>query len=148
MSAANPYHLLGLPVDADNETITRRGQELADLADSDAERDRYVRAVRELIGDPVTRRLHQIREVPGAAYRDEQWSDFDRRHRRNPAAAGKPAGGAGLRAADFDLVAIIDGLLDDLLEAPDVDLAAGIRNAPVKPRPAPPPPEVADVLFG
>jgi hypothetical protein len=144
----NPFHVLGLPVDADNETIARRGQELSDLAESDTDRERYGRAVRELIGDPGARRLHELLEAPGAAYRDERWAEFDRRHRRNPANLDALAGCGPLRTADFDLSAIIRRLLDELLVPPAVDLAAGVRSAPVPPDPGPPPLEVSDVLFG
>ncbi|MFI6516489.1 hypothetical protein ACIBF1_13100 [Spirillospora sp. NPDC050679] len=145
----NPFHVLGLPPDADREEIVRRGRELSDLAGTEAERDLCGWAMRELIGDPETRRLHELLEAPGARYRDEEWADFALRHRRNPAnvkalkqAAGEP------RATDFDLPAIFDLVLDGLLEPPDVDLAAGARHAPQPPGPGAPPLEVTDVLFG
>lgn len=148
MTSLNPFHVLGLPLEADNETITRRGQELSDTADTDEERQRFGWAVRELIGDAATRRLHELREAPGAAYRDEQWADFDRRHRRNPANLDALAEGGTLSAADFDLGAILDQLLDALLTPPAVDLAAGVRHAPLPPELGSPPLEVTDVLFG
>lgn len=144
----NPFHVLGLPFNADRETIAQRGQELADLAETDAERERCGWAMRELIGDRATRQLHELCEAPGAAYRDEQWADFDRRYRRNPVNADALAGAGALRATDFDLVAILDLLLDGLLTPPAVDVAAAVRNAPAAPELGLPLLEVTDVLFG
>ncbi|TDB91402.1 hypothetical protein E1264_01875 [Actinomadura sp. KC216] len=145
----NPFHILGLPADATPETITQRGRELSDLAASEEERSLCGWAMRELIGAPETRLVHLLTEAPGAAYRDEEWQDFARRHRRNPANVKALKESAGtLRDTDVDLAAVLDLILDWLLAPPEVDLIEGVRNAPLPPTPGAPPLEVTDVLFG
>ncbi|GAA1557041.1 hypothetical protein GCM10009678_45070 [Actinomadura kijaniata] len=145
----NPFHVLGLSPDADRDTVVARGRELSDLADTEERRALCGWAVRELLGSPGTRRVHELLEVPGAAYRDEEWEDFARRHRRRPAnTKALKRAAEELRTADFDLAAILGLVLDGLLEPPPVDLAEGVRAAPVPPGPGDPPLEVTDVLFG
>ncbi|WP_147339335.1 hypothetical protein [Actinomadura spongiicola] len=145
----NPFHVLGLPTDADRETIARRGRELSDLAATEEERTLCGWAMRELIGAPGVRLVHALTEAPGAAYRDEEWRDFARRHRRNPANVKALKESAGtLRDTDIDLPAVLDLILDWLLTPPTVDVAEALRHAPLPPGPGAPPLEVTDVLFG
>ncbi|MBT2207928.1 MULTISPECIES: hypothetical protein [Actinomadura] len=144
----NPFHALGLPVDADRELIVERGQEMADLATSDEERDVYRWAVGELIHDEAARRVHAILEVPGTDYDDDRWARFERRHRASPVdpaalrAAGRPS------PEVFDIPQIIDVVLDWMLTPPEVDVDEAVRHVPVRPRLDEPPLEVSDVLFG
>lgn len=148
MVIENPFHLLGVSADASPKEITRRGRELSNTAETDAERQRYNRAVRELVSDPDAHRRHELLEAPGAGYRDDEWARFGRRYRRNPANLEALAAAGPLRAADFDAAAIIALLVDALLVAPSVDLATGVRDAPYAPELGDSPVEVPDVLFG
>jgi hypothetical protein len=143
----NPFHVLGLPVDADRETIVERGQEWSDLAETDADRDLYQWAVGELIHDASSRRMHELLEAPGAAYRDDRRARFGRRHRRNPADLRALRAGGTPRAGDFDLAGVIGVLLDWSLAPPAVDAAEAVRGVPVSPELGDAPLEVADVLF-
>ncbi|MBO2445703.1 hypothetical protein J4573_01230 [Actinomadura barringtoniae] len=144
----NPFHVLGLPADADRESIVERGQELSDLAETDADRDLYQWAVGELVHDASARRMHELLEAPGADYRDERWARFGRRYRRNPADLRALREDGTLRAADFDLSAVIGVLLDWSLDPPTVNSVAAVQGVPVSPELGDPPLEVADVLFG
>lgn len=148
MTNVNPFHALGLPTDADNDSINKRGKELAELAESEELRQLYGQAARELLRDPLARRLHEVLEAPKAAYRDEMWEDFERQHKRNPANLDTLRDAGPLRASDIDLAAVIDRILDEWLAVPDVDVIACVRNAPVAPGVGRVPLEVADVLFG
>lgn len=146
---ANPYHLLGLPTDADPGTIVERAEELCTIAESDAERAGFNKARQELIRDPLSRARYALLEIPGTEYRDEDWADFDRRYRRAPVnTRALREQGRPLRTADFDLGAILDLLLDDLLTEPEPDITPGLQNPPVRPGLGPVPLEVRDVLFG
>jgi hypothetical protein len=73
-------------------------------------------------------------EVPGTDYEQAQWKRFERKYRRNPVnlqalseSISPPSVG------DFDLPALIDILLDGLLDVPE---------------PGPLPVEVRDVILG
>jgi hypothetical protein len=149
MSDQNPFHLLGLPVSASTETIVERAEELCTIAQSDAERAAFNDARLELIREPLSRARHALLEMPGTDYRDEQWSDFERRYRRPPVNARElRARGRPLTADDFDLGAILDLLLDGLLTLEPLDVTPGLQDPPVRPGPGPVPLEVRDVLFG
>ncbi|WP_242909479.1 hypothetical protein [Actinomadura terrae] len=148
MPGVNPFHVLGLPVDADRELIVERGQELADLAATDEERGRIQWAVGELIHDEAVRRVHAILEVPGTDYDDGRWARFQRRHRGNPVDL-KTLGAVGPPSPEvFDIPQIIDVVLDWRLTPPEVDVDEAVRHVPVRPRLDEPPLEVSDVLFG
>lgn len=145
----NPFHVLGLPRNANDKEVVLRGDELG-LTEEPGEAQDLVRwAVRELTVHPATRRVHELLEVPGTDYRDERWARFERLNRRSPVdlvalAAGSPP----LRASDFDLGAVIGLLLDELLSPPVVDLRPAAAGPPVPRTDGPPPMEVHDVVFG
>lgn len=149
VSARNPFHELGLPLDASADDVVSQGDERVDLADSDEERRDARRAVRELNTHPRDRARHELLEVPGTDYGNTDWDRFAHRNRRNPIdPAALAASGEPLRVSDFDLRAVLGLLLDDLLAPPDVDIEPAVRAAPRPLELGPPPLEVRDVIFG
>jgi hypothetical protein len=145
----NPFHVLGLPVDATETEIVHRGQELVELAETAEETQLARWAIQELSTHPATRRVHELLEVPDPQYRQEEWERFERRNRRNPVDLDALAEGSPpLRTKDFDLRAILGLLLDDVLSPPPVDLRPAVENPPVPPAAGAPPIEVNDVVFG
>lgn len=147
-ASANPFHVLGLPITATETEVVRRGQELCALADGDEE-VRIRSAMGELTTHPLTRRRHELLEVPGADYRQEQWERFTRLNRKAPVTAETLADGSTpLRAQDFDLAAVLTLLLDDLLAPSAVDVRPAFEHSPVAPAPGAPPVEANDVIFG
>lgn len=145
----NPFHELGLPVDASDADVVSRGQERVELAATDEEAQDARRAMQELTTHPRERARHRLLEVPGTDYRDDSWERFARRNRRNPVDLNALAADARpLRVADFDLRGVVGLLLDDLLTPPTVDIGPAVRNAPEPPAFGPPPIEVNDVIFG
>lgn len=109
----NPFHLLGLPVDASNEQIVERAEELVQMARDNEERDLYVWAKGELITHPRTRGRHEGTEPRHTDYeRGWRWEDFVRQYRRAPI---KPE-------------ALINGAADQPLEPTDFDLTAALRT--------------------
>jgi hypothetical protein len=148
-SKPNPYHVLRLAPGASSEEIVARAEELFALAQSETDRSLCKWARQELLRDPSARRRYGLLEVPGAAYRDEEWARFGRMFRRNPADIGTLADQAGPPSTtDFDLVAILGQLLDCLLAPPDADVEAALRHPPVPPGYGTSPLGVDDVLFG
>jgi hypothetical protein len=145
----NPFHELGLSVDASDADVVSRGQERVELAATDEEAQDARRAVQELTTHPRERARHELLEVPGTDYRDDAWERFAQRNRKNPVDLQALAAGAQpLRVADFDLRGVVGLLLDDLLTPPSVDIGPAVRNAPEPPAFGPPPIEVNDVIFG
>jgi hypothetical protein len=143
----NPFHVLGLPIDASEADIVARGEELCQVAD-EAELPAIREAVTDLITHPAARRLHELLEVPGAQYRDDEWAIFAKSHKKPPVDLDTLANAARpLTAANFDLSAIVALVLDGMLSPPTVDLRA-LLHAPVPPGPGGPPVEVSNVLFG
>lgn len=144
----NPFHVLGLPTSADEAKIVERVEELhhelsaADLVAAQA-------AKTALLTDPAVRRLHELLEVPGARYGDEEWDTFVRRNGRLPVDAETLlAGSRPPMPGDFDLAAIAGLLAAALLDPLPVDPGPALREPPCRPGPGGPPLEVADVLFG
>lgn len=145
----NPFHELGIPVDASDADVVSRGQERVELADSDEAAQDARRAMQELTTHPRERARHELLEVPDTDYRNTAWKRFAQRNRKYPVNPQALADGAQpLRVADFNLRGVVGLLLDDLLTPPDVDLGAAVRNAPEPPAYGPPPMEVRDVIFG
>lgn len=142
----NPFMILELPTVAGKAAIAARAQELSEV---DGEARLLVRwAVDQLLTSASARLRHELAEVPGAIYRDPEWLTFERRHRRRPpdaaalAAASPPPG-----LADVDLQALLDLLLEGLLELPLPDLEPALRAAPFAPGCGDSPLEVNDVIF-
>jgi len=145
----NPFHVLGLPVDATNAQIVERAEELVQTCHDAAERDLVVWAKGELITHPLVRARHERTEPGRTDYeREQRWEDFVHDHRRGPVSARTLAVGAPLRTEDFDLAAVVRILTrwsaDAELEAVDPLLcplpateADGVTRL-----------EVRDVLFG
>jgi hypothetical protein len=145
----NPFHELGLAVDASDADVVNRGQERIELAATDDEAQDARRAMQELTTHPRERARHELLEAPGTDYRDNAWDRFARRNRKNPVdLRALTAGAQPLRVADFDLGGVIGLLLDDLLTPPSVDIGPAVLGAPEPPAFGPPPIEVNDVIFG
>ncbi|MEV6591033.1 hypothetical protein [Streptomyces acidicola] len=145
----NPFHVLELPVTADDRAVVERGRELALVADTDEERALAEWAVAVLTGRPETRRLHEVLEVPGTDYRRERGEEFARLARRSPVDPEALAGGVEPPGPDdFDVPAAVHLLLENLLTPPIVDVGPALTDAPVPFRLGTPPLRVSDVLFG
>jgi hypothetical protein len=130
----NPFAVLGLPTSASPQDIAERAQELDALAESDSQRQLYRWARERIITHPRTRLEYEVFEVPGTDYEQAQWKQFERKYRRNPVnlqalseSVSPPSVG------DFDLPALIDILLDGLLDV--------LESGPL-------PVEVRDVVLG
>lgn len=148
-ASPNPFHVLGLPTTATETEVVQRGQELCALADSDEEVLRVRSAMEQLTTEPLTRRRHELLEVPGADYRQEKRERFAQLYRKAPVTAETLTDGSPpLRAKDFDLAAVLTLLLDDLLAPSAVDVRPAIEHSPVAPAPGAPPLETTDVIFG
>lgn len=145
----NPFHELGIPVDASDADVVSRGHEWIETADTEEAAQDARRAMRELTTHPRERALHELLEMPDTDYRNTAWEQFARRHRKNPVDPRALVDGAQpLRVADFDLRGVLALLLDDLLTPPAVDIGPAVWNAPEPPVFGPPPIEVGDVIFG
>ncbi|MEU4526076.1 hypothetical protein AB0F52_46075 [Amycolatopsis sp. NPDC024027] len=141
----NPFHVLRLPREATAAEVGRRENDLC-LRGEDGQLLRWARE--ELTVHPAVRRVHELLEVPGTDYRDEQGRKFGRPDRPRPVdLAALAAGSPPLRASDFDLGAVVGLLLDELLSPPVADLRPAAAP-PVPPTDGPPPMEVHDVVFG
>ncbi|MEV2217807.1 hypothetical protein AB0H86_41355 [Streptomyces sp. NPDC050997] len=139
----NPYHVLGLPVDADQQTVVEHGEDGIKTG-SDEERDLYDWAMRELIGHPHTRLRHALTEPPRTDYRDARWRRFARPYRTAPVDLGAP----GLVPDDFDVAEIVRQVVRELLR-PLPDGAHAVLEDPSPAADDPEPElEVHDVLFG
>lgn len=141
----NPFWILRLPVDAGVEQIVAHGQELGETGD-EAQRALAAWAVDVLTTHPRTRALYELFEMPDTDY-DDAWQRFARRHRRNPALSRVVGEPSSSRDA-FDLVALVDALVEDLERVPEPDIALALAGPPVMPGVGPGPLEVWDVLFG
>lgn len=145
----NPFHILGLPIDASDEAIVRRGQSLINTAQSDEQRQLYRWAIDELTLHPLTRLEHALYEFPETAYRDTQWEAFIKKHKRQPAKPDTSVPSAApLTLADVDMAALLDEVLAALLDVPLVDLEQARKHAPFSMQSLPLPLEVRDVIFG
>jgi hypothetical protein len=146
--ALNPFHVLGLAVSADTESIVERGEELIDTGTP--EEGKLVHdAKSELLRRADTRVLHELLEVPGADYRNDTWERFVTAHRAVPVDAAELAALTGaVRAEDFDLPELIRLFLERHLRPPEPDIAPALREAPEPAELDRQPLEVRDVLFG
>jgi hypothetical protein len=146
--ALNPFHVLGLTVSADTETIVERGEELIDTGTP--EEGKLVHdAKSELLRRADTRALHELLEVPGADYRNDGWERFVTAHRAVPVDADALAALTGaVGAEDFDLPELIRLFLEHRLEPPEADITSALREAPEAPELDRRPLGVRDVLFG
>ena len=145
----NPFHELGLPVDATNAQIVERAEELVQTCRDDAERDRIVRAKDELITHPLTRAKHERTEPARTDYpREERWADFVHGNRRAPVAARALTDGAALSAADFDLASAVRVLTRWSVDADFADAGPLPLELPSTEADGVALVEVRDVLFG
>jgi hypothetical protein len=152
----NPFHVLGLPTDADAGTVVRTSQDLAKTRTSREERALAEWAEAELTGRPETRLRHELLEPPGADYLTERWDDFSRRYGAGALPRGAlNAADTTLRTADFDLAAVLRQLVEAELAPPAapgppvVDVRPALEHPPAPfDLPDEPPLEVRDVLFG
>jgi len=145
----NPFRVLGLPTSADTSDVTERGQELVELAETEQEELRYRWAMEQLITNASTRSEYEIFEVPDADYDRDDWDRFCRSYQRNPVKIKEVVEQQQPPAPeDFDVSALIDLVLEALLEMPQADLKAAVDNSPFEPGIGPLPLEVRDVVFG
>lgn len=145
----NPFHELGLRVDATNAQIVERAEELVQTCRDQAERDRIIRAKEELITHPLTRAKHERTEPARTDYEvDERWADFVHDHRRAPIPRGGLAEGPALSAADVDLRTAIRNLTRWAADAELEEVLPLLRALPTAEFGGPTLVEVRDVLFG
>lgn len=144
----NPFLLLGLPTTATRQEIVERGQELCDLADSESARGLYRWALEQLITNPQRRLEYELFELPDAVYENAEWERFCRIHSRLPNRPDPGGGAAPPTVADVDLGALMDLVLEDMLQWPEPDPSQAAAFPPFDPGPGPPPLEITDVLFG
>ncbi|MFD8566501.1 hypothetical protein [Streptomyces sp. NPDC059639] len=138
----NPFHVLGLPSDADEQSIVERAEDGIRTAGSEQERALYDWAMRELIGHPRTRQRHALTEPPGTGYRDRAWDAFVRRHRTNPADLRRHR----LTPDAFDLPSAVRRVVREL-HRPVPDAARAALEHPATDAPGSEL-EARDVLFG
>lgn len=145
----NPFHELGLRVDATDAEIVERAEELGQMGRDAAERDRIVRAKEELITHPLTRAKHERAEPARTAYeQDERWADFVQDHQRAPIPVRGVAAGATLAAADLDPRAAVRVLTRWALDAELDDVRPELRALPAGESGGVTLVELRDVLFG
>jgi hypothetical protein len=144
----NPFSVLRISTDACAEDIVARGQELSDLADDDEQRLLVRWAVEALITHPHARAMYELFEMPATSYDEEAWARFARRHRRNPITLPANSDEEAAPVEAFDLVALIDALLDDLARVPEPHPAPALVARPTRPDLGPPTVGVWDVIFG
>jgi hypothetical protein len=145
----NPFHELGLPVDASPADVVRQGRERVELAATEEEAQNARWAMQELNRHPHHRARYELLEMPDTDYGDDAWERFARRNRKNPVDLDALVGDTRrLRSADFDLHAVLGLLLDDLLTPPAPNVEPAVRKPPDTPTVGPPPLEVRDVIFG
>lgn len=142
----NPFHVLGLPVDATEADIVERAEEGIQTAPTAQDRELYDWAMRELIRNPRTRLRYELTEPPGTDYRDRRWAFFARTHRTYPAGLG----GQNLSPEDFEVPRALRRTVRALAQAPLTDTGDALRTAPQAARVHDQEPEleVRDVLFG
>jgi hypothetical protein len=144
----NPFQVLGLPTTATKAEIVTRGEELC--ATSEPDEQLLCRwAIEQLITHPFTRLEYELAEVPDTHYEDEAWNAFMRKHKRNPMKrANNIEEVAPLCLADFNLTALLQLVLEDLLIVPEVNVTSASLDSPFLPDHNAPPLEVQDVIFG
>jgi hypothetical protein len=145
----NPFHVLGLTIDAAAADVVHRGRELTQLAETDEDVQLIRWAIQELSTHPLTRVRHELLEVPDTEYREDDWDRFEQQNRKLPVDLDAlTAGAEPLRTTDFDLRAVVGLLLDELLSPQATNIRPAVENAPVTPVLGAPPIEVNDVIFG
>jgi hypothetical protein len=161
----NPFHVLGVPVDASRAQIVARAEELARISAADEDRALIAWAERELTTDPVLRARYERTEPRNTDYpRQQRWADFVRDFTRNPVTtqsladdgsgqgvAGDGAGaggGAQLRAEDVDLPAAVRILIRQAADAGLDSLDPLFRTMPANDADGVSRLEIRDVLFG
>ncbi|MFF1360294.1 hypothetical protein [Streptomyces sp. NPDC058297] len=142
----NPFHVLGLPVDATKAHIVERAEEGIQTASTAQDRDLYNWAMRELILNRRDRLRYEVTEPPGTDYRDRRWDAFARAHRTYP----EDLGGQNLRPEDFDLPQALRRTVRALATAPVAGTGDALRTTPAAAHAQDEEPEleVRDVLFG
>jgi hypothetical protein len=157
----NPFHVLGLPVDASREQIVARAEELARSSAGDEDRALIAWADRELTTDPVLRARYERTEPRNTDYpRQQRWEDFVRDFTRNPVTTQSLAdegsgqgvagdgGGAQLRAEDVDLPAAVRILIRQAADAGLDSLDPLFQTMPANDADGVSRLEIRDVLFG
>jgi hypothetical protein len=158
----NPFHVLGVSVDASREEIIARAAELAGTCGSGEERTLVAWAENELTTDPLLRARYERTEPRGTDYgRRQRFEDFVREYTPNPVTAarltGEEAGKAGeedgdgaglLRAEDVDLPAAVRILIREAADAGLDALDPLFQTLPVNDDDGVSRLEIRDVLFG
>ncbi|MBR7825742.1 hypothetical protein KDK95_05440 [Actinospica sp. MGRD01-02] len=157
----NPFHVLGVSVDASREEIIARAAELARTCGGDEERTLVAWAEHELTTDPILRARYERTEPRGTDYgRQQRFEDFVREYAPNPVTAarltgdeaGRPGAGDGdgsrLRAADVDLPAAVRILIREAADAGLDALDPLFQTLPATDDDGVSRLEIRDVLFG
>ena len=160
----NPFHVLGVPMDASREEIAARADDLARISGSEEDRRLIAWAKGELTADPVLRARYERTEPRGTDYpRQQRWERFVGDFTGNPVtarslAAGSDgdnegdgadeADGARLRAEDVDLPAAARILIREAADAGLDALDPLFRTLPVSDADGVSRLEIRDVLFG
>lgn len=157
----NPFHVLGVSVDASREEIVARADELARASGSDEERTLVAWAEHELTADPLLRARYERTEPRGTDYgRQRRFEDFVRDFTPNPVTAaaladddaGRPGTGEGdgsrLRAEDVDLPAAVRILIREAADAGFDALDPLFQTLPATDADGVSRLEIRDVLFG
>ncbi len=146
-SSISAFCALALPVDATDAAIVERDQQLSGRKPDAAERYRDARE--QLLERRRDRLRHELIEVPGAVYPDDEWEQFCRKFERNPVSVARFTQGTGTPdVADFDWAAFLRLAIEERISASTADLAPAIHQPPFPPGYGPPPLEVYDVIFG
>jgi hypothetical protein len=145
---SNPYQILGLPVDAPDEQIVERSEEIVKSALSDKERNDGAWARTELTVSPRTRLRHEVTEPQRTNYeREQRWEDFVRRYRRRPVDE-RTLSDVQLRPDDFDLAPVARLLIRWWADAEVDALVPLLGILPLRAEDGSTAVEVRDVLFG
>jgi hypothetical protein len=138
---------LALPTDATEAAVVDRDLQLAGRKPEAAETYRDARE--QLLERKRDRLRHELLEIPGAAYPDDEWEPFCRKFERNPVGLTRFTQDSGTPgAADFDWPAFLHLAIEERLSTSTSDLAPAIQQPPFPPGYGPPPLEVYDVIFG
>lgn len=141
------FDTLALPVDATDTAINQRAEDLAGQRPELAETYRDAREV--LQKRQASRLRHELIEIPGAAYPDDEWGPFFQKFAHNPVNLIRFTQDTGTPVAtDFDWAAFLHLAIEERISASTSDLAPAIQQPPFPPGHGPPPLEIYDIIFG
>lgn len=146
---SNPFFVLQLPVQADNQAIGGKGQELLIVAESSAQHQLTEWAIEQLITKPQTRLEYEIFEMPDTRYTDAEWKRFCHKHRKNSVDVAAMERDAPPPTEDaFSCAELMNLTIEGIVQTDGTDLKTLLAEMPFRPGCGLPPMEVRDVLFG